>query len=759
MKAKRIIIKGVVQGVGFRPFLYRLARSLNLSGVIMNSKEGVYAHIQGEEENLALFVKLIPEKCPANAFIRELIVDDAPPFDQEGLRIVKEEGEAEVSLDLLPDLAICADCRREFFDPENRRFKHPFIACTNCGPRYGMLVRLPYERENTTMASFTLCSECDREYRDPMDRRFHAEAIACPHCGPKLTLYSGKDWKELARETKAVELARELLLQGAILAVKGLSGFHLFCRADKPEVVARLRLRKKRPSKPLAVMFPDPEVLKGYCLVDEKDLSLLLSPQSPILLLKGRGLLPKEIAEGIDLVGALLPYTPLHLLLLDGLEIPVVATSGNLSGEPLVFEEEKARVKLSQVADYFLLHDRKILRGADDSVVKRVGDTYVMIRRARGYAPYPLMLPFTARGNLLALGAEEKSTFTLGLKDRLIVSPHIGDLSNPEASDYFLRLVEEYLSFYDVKNFECLLCDLHPHYQSTRLAKRLAKEWGVPLIQVQHHHAHLLSVLAEEGIVPEEEMIGVAWDGTGFGLDGSIWGGETLLIHGLTFKRIRSFRPFLLIGGESGIKDTRKSALSLLFEVYGERALELSHPVVRSFSERELAMLYKAWQGEGLIRFPITYSCGRLFDAVSALAGVSYRNTYEGESPMKLEALYNYRLKGAFPYRIKDDLYFDWEPLVREVVEGRYAPEEVATYFVNTLIDFLCQTVVELDKQRVIISGGVMVNAPLLRGILDRLEPRGIKVLRNRRYPPTDGGISLGQAYYGKLISIFSKTS
>lgn len=769
MKTERIIIKGVVQGVGFRPFLYRLAKKLGLSGIIKNTQSGVEIIASGDENCLNHFRKAILEEKPPNAFIREISVEEISPEVWQknygdalkGVRIVKEDDASEVELDLLPDLAICKDCLLEFYDPTNRRFKHPFIACTNCGPRYGMLIRLPYERENTTMGYFPFCPDCQKEYTDPMNRRFHAEAIACPNCGPRLTLYQTKVDEPIAWDREALNLARSFIIEGKILAVKGLTGFHLICRADKAEIVKELRRRKRRPNKPFAVMFPSLELLKEYCFVDEEDIRLMQSPQSPIILVPGKELLPKEVAEGINLVGAMLPYTPIHLLLLEGLSFPVIATSGNFSDEPLIFEEERARKALAEVVDYFLVHDRKILRGSDDSVIKKVGTVYIMIRRGRGYAPYPQMLPFSTPLHILALGAEEKNTFTLGLKNRLIVSPHVGDLGNPETFDYFVKLIEEYINLYQVKSLDFIVCDLHPGYQSTRLAKSLAKEKNIPLLQVQHHQAHLLSVLAEEGIVPEGELLGFAWDGTGFGLDRSVWGGETLLLQGLEFKRIRSFRPFRLVGGETAIKDIRKIALSLLFEVYGEAALELPHPLIRSFSEKELLMIYRAWESmdKGAYSFPLCSSCGRLFDAISALAGVCFKNTYEGEAPMKLESLYNPQVKGAFPYSLKENFYFDWEPMVREVVEGSYTKEEIATFFINALADFLSQTVLELSQSKVILSGGVMVNGPLLKRIMESLEPKGIRVLRNKKFPPLDGGISLGQAYYGMLSFIFSKTS
>ncbi len=750
MKTERIIVKGVVQGVGFRPFLYRLAWTLNLKGYIKNTNLGVEAILSGPEEALVILKEKIKEAPPENALIKSLISEKLPYSSFESLEVLKGEASEEVDLDLLPDLAICQDCRKEFYDPKDRRYQYPFIACTNCGPRYSMLLKLPYERENTTMVDFPLCAQCQKEYTNPLDRRFHAEPTSCPLCGPRLFLYQAGNPDLVAEGEEAIELAKEALRQGQILAVKGLTGFHLMGRADKEEVLKALRERKRRPKKPLAVMFPTVDLLKEYCEVEDKDLVLFFSGKSPILLLPpGKRAFPPTLTERVNLVGAMLPYTPLHLRLLQGLTFPVVATSGNISEEPLIYEDEEAIAKLLQIADYLLLHNRRIVRPADDSVLKKVGKEYLVIRLGRGYTPSPHLLPFRIDKVCLALGAQDKNTFTLGVKDRLVLSPHFGDLSVAKTMAQLEKMLCDYLQIYKIKRVDLLICDLHPRYESTRFAKRLAEEWGCLLLPVQHHLAHLWSVLAEKGLFPQEPMLGFSWDGTGFGADGMIWGGETLLLQGLAWQRVRTIKPFKLLGGERAIKDTRKIALSLLFAVYGEETFQLRHPLVQSFSEGELLLLYEAWQ-KG-VNSPWCSSCGRLFDALSALLGVCYYNTYEGEAPMKLESFYQPEDTERFPYNLEENFYFAWEPMIREIVERRPDPKIAVTRFINTLVDYVCQTALDFGIPKIIISGGVMVNGPLILGIMRKLKAQGFEVLRNKKFPPLDGGISVGQAYYGLL--------
>lgn len=750
-KALEIKITGVVQGVGFRPFVFRLAEELSLSGYVLNTPYGVELYLEGEDAKLSEFLKRLSENPPPLAVIYKLEFKEVPLKNFKGFQVLKGASGGEVEQDLLSDLAICSDCERELFDRENRRFRYPFIACTNCGPRFSIIERLPYERENTTMRIFPLCKACQEEYEDPRDRRFHAEPIACSLCGPHLELYS-QDGKKLAEKEEALELAREFLFQGKILAVKGLTGFHLMGRADLPEVIETLRKRKRRSLKPFAVMFGEVAFLKEYVELTEEDLKLLLSPRAPILLLPDKGRLPKNLNEGLNLLGVFLPYTPLHKLLLKDLPFPVIATSGNLSDEPLVFENEEAFSRLTPLCDYLLLHNRPIKRGLDDSVIKRAGRHYIFIRRARGYVSLPIFIPFSTKGVILSLGAQEKNTFALAFKNKIILSQHLGDLDDFKSISHFERTLNDFLDLYRLRP-EFLVFDLHPRYETTRWGLSFCERKGLPYLQLQHHAAHIYSVLAERGIFAEErneEVLGIAFDGTGYGLDGTIWGCEFLRIKGTHFERVFSLRPFRLLGGEKAVKDTRRVALSLLFEIYGEEALNLSHPLLQSFKKVEIELLYQAWL-KG-INAPLCSSCGRLFDAVSALLGVCYYNTYSGEAPMRLESLYQENCQSILPFTLKENFYLDWEELIRELVEKRPSPEIGASAFIKGLARAVLEVAELFSIERVALSGGVFMNGPLLLETKGLLEKRGFQILLNEKVPPNDGGISLGQAYYGALV-------
>lgn len=746
-KALQIKIVGVVQGVGFRPFVYRLAKEVNLSGWVLNSSEGVRIHVEGEEEKLKEFIKRLREEAPPHAQIYHIEMEEGPLEGFKDFKVVKAEKEGEIELDILPDLGICKDCLFELFHREDRRYRYPFITCVNCGPRFSIIEKIPYERENTTMKIFPLCSECKREYEDPSDRRFHAEPIACPICGPgiELCIPSGE---KIARDEKALFLACEYLKEGKILAVKGLTGFHLIARADSPKVIENLRARKKRSKKPFAIMFRDINQLEEYVELTEEDKKLLQSPKAPILLLPDRGLLPKNLNEGLNTLGVFLPYTPLHQLLLKGLSFPLIATSGNFSDEPIVFENEEALSKLSQIADYLLLHNRPIKRGLDDSVIKRAGPFYIFIRRARGYAPLPVFLNFITKKAILAVGAMEKNTFSLAFKNKIIVSQHLGDIEDLQSLSHFERGVYDFLNLYKIQP-EVIVSDLHPRYETTRWAYEFSQRQGIPLIQLQHHVAHIYSVFAERGGMPDEEILGVSWDGTGFGLDKTIWGGEFFKIKGTQFERIFTLRPFRLIGGEVAVKDTRRIALSLLFELFGEEALSFDLPFMKTLSEKDLSLIYTAW--ERGINSPLSSSIGRLFDGFSALLGICYYNTYSGEAPMRLESFYRSNLQEAYHFSIRDKFYIDWEEAVRGAIKDYKNPSIGATRFINGLARIILEIAKLSGINKVAISGGVFMNGPLVLETLRLLEKEGFQVFRNEAFPPNDGGISLGQAFYASL--------
>ncbi len=746
-KALQIKIVGVVQGVGFRPFVYRLARELFLTGWVLNSSEGVRIHVEGPEDKLCEFVKRLEREAPPHAQIYHIEKKEIPLEGFKDFQVIKAEKETEVELDILPDLGICKDCLYELFDKKDRRYLYPFITCTNCGPRFSIIEKIPYERENTTMKIFPLCEACRKEYENPLDRRFHAEPIACPLCGPKIELFSHQREK-LAANEEALFLARKFLKEGKILAVKGLTGFHLMARADDPRVIETLRTRKKRSKKPFAVMFRDINQLKEYVELTEEDKTFLLSPKAPILLLPDKGLLPENLNEGLNSLGVFLPYTPLHQLLLKDLPFPLIATSGNFSDEPIVYENEEALEKLSQIADYLLLHNRPVKRGLDDSVIKRAGNLYIFIRRARGYAPLPVFLKFYTKRVILAVGAQERNTFALAFKNKIILSQHLGDIEDLGSLSHFEKGVYDFLNLYRLKP-EVVVCDFHPRYETTRWAHEFSERQGIPLIQLQHHVAHIYSVFAERGEMPDEEILGVSWDGTGYGLDKTIWGGEFFKIKGFQFERIFTLRPFRLIGGEVAVKDTRRIALALLFELFDEETLSLDLPFLKTLSEKELFYIYTAWK-KG-INSPLCSSAGRLFDGFSALLGICYYNTYSGEAPMRLESLYKPDLKEPYNFFVKDSFYIDWGEAVKEALKDFKNPSIGATRFINGLARVILEIARLSGIKRVAISGGVFMNGPLLLETLKLLEKEGFQVLRNEAFPPNDGGISLGQAFYASL--------
>lgn len=747
-RAYKLIIKGIVQGVGFRPFIYNLAKRYHLNGWVKNTSKGVEIVIEGEIRQIEKFKQDITKKAPSKAKISEIMAEEIPIEGLEDFFIIKGEKSETIEFDLLPDLAICKDCLKELLDPKDRRFEYPFLACTSCGPRFSVIEGLPYERDNTTLKIFPLCRHCKEEFENPKDRRFHAEAMACPICGPNLFLYDNKG-NLLAEKKEALLLAINFLNAGKILALKGLTGFHLIARADLSPVIEELRRRKLRKSKPFAVMIKNLEEAEKYVFLSEEDKKILLSPEAPILILKSKGVLPPSINDGLNSLGIFIPYTPLHYLLLKDLPFPVICTSGNFSEEPILYENDKALEKLSKIADYFLVHNRPIKRPLDDSVIKKAGSYYIIIRRGRGYTPSPITLSFQVKAPILAIGAHEKNTIALAFQNKIIVSQHIGDLDNLQTVNHFEQTIRDYLTLYGISP-KILVADLHPLYASTIWAKNFSERENLPLYYLQHHVAHLYSVLAEENIL-EGKFLGVAWDGTGYGLDGTIWGGEFFLLENTNYKRIFTFRPFKLLGGEKAIKEPKRIALALLFEIFGEKTQTLTLPFLKTFSEVELSLLFKAWQ-EG-INSPQCSSVGRLFDAISALLDLCYINSYSGEAAMKVENLYREDIKDYFSFNITNDFYIDWEPMIREIILSKDKEAAIlASKFINTLAQIVLTIADRVNTDKVCLSGGVMMNAPLIQRIEYLLRKKSIRVFKNKYFPPNDGNISLGQAYFTSLL-------
>lgn len=734
---KRLIlhINGAVQGVGFRPFVYKIAKELDLKGYVLNDTSGVIIEAEGNDEKLnRLMLRLNKEKPPlAHIFSQEITYGEPAGFRDFKIRESKGEGIIQVSI--LPDIATCEQCRSELFCPDDRRYLYPFINCTNCGPRFTIIESLPYDRANTTMRAFRMCPECRSEYEEPGDRRFHAQPNACPVCGPHVSLYKS-DGTLIAERVDAIVMLTEKIRDGDITAVKGIGGFHLICDARNDRSLRLLRDRKMRQEKPFAVMFQDIEKVKEYSDISTLEEALLLSPEKPIVLVnKKASELSLLVAPGLARLGAFLPYSPLHHILLRNLGFPVVATSGNFSDEPIVKDNEDAFDKLSFFTDFILIHNRPVKKRCDDSVLKVIGGFPTPLRRSRGYAPMPVKLPFMLRNKVLAVGGFYKNTFAIGFGDKVILSQHIGDIETLDAVGYFEEAVRDMCSIYDFKP-EIIAHDLHPWYETTRWALS-QNEAGK--IGVQHHFAHIVSCMAENEI--EDEVLGVAWDGTGYGEDGSLRGGEFLICSYEGYERLAHFNPLRLLGGEKAIREPQRSALSILFEIYGEGCFNLDVPTLKSFKAREIEILFTAWK-KG-INSPYSSSAGRLFDAVASILDMKQILNYEGQAAMMLEDLYNQDVKDSYPYEIKGEA-IDWSQMFRSILEDRET-EKVPSRFINTLSEIVLRIAREARLKKVCLSGGVFQNNPLTQRVIDILSPEFI-VFTHKKVPPNDGCISLGQA-------------
>ncbi len=736
-KRLRVELKGAVQGVGFRPFVYRLAKELGLSGFVINDSRGVLIEVEGNEEDLISFLRLLHEKKPPLAHLFSQEITELHPKGDEDFEIRESEERGEKEVFVLPDIATCEECLRELFDPKDRRHMYPFINCTNCGPRFTIIERLPYDRPNTTMKVFRMCPECEKEYENPLDRRFHAQPNACPVCGPWVSLHSSEG-ELIAEREEAIRVILDGIRNGKIVALKGIGGFHLVCDATNEESVRLLRERKRRQEKPFAVMFRDLSQVEEYASPTELEKALLLSPERPIVLIEKRKELAPSVAPGLKRVGAFLPYSPLHHIILRELDFPVVATSGNLSDEPIVKDNEEALERLSAFADLILLHNRKIKRRCDDSVVKVIGVVPTPIRRSRGYAPMPIELPVKLPKKVLAVGGMLKNTFALAMGETAFLSQHVGDVENLSTLDVFEEAVHDLMSLYDFEP-EVVVCDMHPRYETTRWAEEFTKERGIPLLKVQHHHAHVLSCMAENGITGK--VLGIAWDGTGYGEDGTLWGGEFLISDYGGYKRFFHFKPFKLIGGERAVREPRRVALSLLFEVLGKDAFGVALERGFGFSERELENLYRTW--ERGINSPLSSSVGRLFGAVASLLGVREVINYEGQAAMLVEDMYDISVRDGYPFELYEGMV-DWRPTV-EALLRKEDPTLACSRFINTLARIALVVAKEAGFEKVCLSGGVFQNDPLTTKVKELLTEEAFEVYTHRRVPPNDGGISLGQ--------------
>jgi len=767
MQRVKIHVKGVVQGVGFRPYIFRLAKELGINGYVINTSDGVV--IDAEGLRLQDFIKRIPLEAPPLARISDIDITILPPEGKRDFQILESRECGGFTL-LSPDIAICEDCLRELFDPSDRRYLYPFINCTNCGPRYTITMAVPYDRPNTTMKVFKMCPECEKEYNDPMDRRFHAQPNACPECGPHVSLKTGD---RIYEKQEAIDKTIDILQRGGIVAIKGIGGFHLACNAEDSNAVRRLRERKRKNNKPFALMAPNIEHIRFFAEVREEE-RLLTSKERPIVLLKRKisaNSLSEYVAPGNAYLGFMLPYSPLHYLLFYsplGLGSKpnfraLIMTSGNISEEPIVIDNQEAIERLSGIADAFLTYNRDIFMRVDDSVVfsltlpSATGESLqpVFIRRSRGYVPG--ILTFQDSGpEVLAVGADLKNSFVLTKENKAILSQHIGDMENLETLNFFEETLQNLMAVYRI-NPLAIACDSHPEYLSTRWAEESVERGifkGKRLFKFQHHHSHIASVMAEHGI--KKEVIGVAMDGTGYGTDGTIWGSEFLIVKPAEFKRVGRFKPIRLPGGEKAIKEPWRIAFSLLYEITGPDIWDYIEKIgfKERYGEERIKNILNILEDKSLS--PLSSGAGRFFDAMAALIGICDKNTFEAEAPIALESLINKLVEDyAIDIVFRNDIFeIDISSIIPEVLrdmEEKIDLSVISTKFHNTLITAITRTVAKISMltniRDVCLSGGVFQNRYILKNVLERLIEAGFNVYTNRLLPPNDASIALGQAF------------
>jgi hydrogenase maturation protein HypF len=754
-------VRGAVQGVGFRPFVYRLANELGLAGWVNNSPQGAVIEVEGDGGRIAEFLRRLPDEKPRPCVLHSLTPTFLPPVGDKVFEVRDSSAAGTKTAVILPDLATCSDCLREIFDPNNRRFRYPFTNCTNCGPRFSIIEDLPYDRPRTTMKRFPMCAACRTEYDNPADRRFHAQPNACPRCGPHLELWNASG-NILATHDDALRCAADALRRGDIVAAKGLGGFHLLVDARNQDAVLRLRRRKHREEKPFGLMYPSLDSLRQDCQISTTEERLLLSPESPLVLLRrtaplsggrkppeaslggltppAQGAVAPAVAPGNPYLGVMLPYTPLHHLLLAELGFPIVATSGNRSDEPICFDEREAQTRLADIADLLLVHNRPIARQVDDSVVRVVLEREMVLRRARGYAPFPVPV-IQSLPSLLAVGAHQKNTLAIAAGCQVVVSQHVGDLDTPLAMKAFCRIAEDLPRLYALQP-QAVVCDQHPDYHSTRHAEKM----GLPVVRVQHHYAHIRACMAEHGL--SGPLLGVAWDGTGLGIDGTIWGGEFLRVADDEFQRVAHLRTFRLPGGERAVREPRRTALGLLYELLGKELFDRDDLApLRDFSQSERDILRVMLRGG--VNAPWTSSAGRLFDAVASLLDIRQTVAFEGQAAMELEfALEGTEAAELYPFALTTPGVLDWEPMVRAILEDIRLGSPAGTIarrFHDTLAEMIVATARSAGERIVVLSGGCFQNAYLLEQAVTRLGTAGFLVAWPERIPPNDGGIALGQ--------------
>jgi hydrogenase maturation protein HypF len=776
----KLTVKGVVQGVGFRPYVYGLAESLHLRGYVRNTAEGVTIDVEGE--NVSEFVRRLPKEAPPLSSIVDIAIEPSQEIGYQDFRIIEsrnDEGQGPFTL-ISPDVSICEDCLKEMLDPADRRYLYPFINCTNCGPRYTITKSVPYDRPNTTMSAFRMCDECSSEYHDPKDRRFHAQPNACPKCGPRVKFKVVSSGFDMPRGEDPIASAVRCLKEGGIVAIKGLGGFHIACDAANDAAVRRLRERKRKSNKPFALMSPDINEIKEFCLVSEVEERLLISQRRPVVLLRKKVKMTSFVSDGVSphnrYLGFMLPYTPLHYLLfyeplsvdenhagpVTRHESPVsnfmalVMTSGNMSEEPIVKDNDEALSKLSSLVDAVLFHDRDIFTRVDDSVIRVTGHdsaathdrSLSFIRRSRGYAPEALALQDSGP-EVIGCGADIKNTFTLTKGSFAISSQHVGDMENYETLRFFGECLEKMKEVYRVKPVACAH-DLHPGYLSTQWA--LGQD--LPKVAVQHHYAHIGSVMAEHGL--GKKVIGVAFDGTGYGADGRLWGGEFLVADVKGFERIGHFKYIPLPGGEAAIREPWKTGISYLFDAFGNDLPERLRKIgfTNRYGEGQIDRILKLINASELC--PLSSGAGRLFDAVASIIGICDRNTFEGEAAMALESVIAEGIEEDYPVNIsaRDMMIVDFSRAVTGIVDDLIKGVEsgiISAKFHNTITDVILRVATRIGEtyalKDVTLSGGTFQNLYLLERATRMLSDAGMNVFVNEKVPSNDAGISLGQAF------------
>jgi [NiFe] hydrogenase maturation protein HypF len=747
----QILVRGIVQGVGFRPFIFSQAKRRALKGQVLNNTTGVLIDVEGEMSAIGQFIDAIKSSPPPLSVIESVErLDNLTPANYDDFRIVESDAAGEKFVPISADIATCNDCLKELFDPQDRRYRYPFINCTNCGPRFTIIEDVPYDREQTTMREFAMCEACRAEYENPLDRRFHAEPTACPACGPRVFLADENGCEitfDPAVDEDTLARTRSLLLAGQVVAIKGIGGFHLACDALNAEAVERLRQRKYREDKPFALMAASIDLIREHCIVSDAEAELLSSDRRPIVLLARKldSIIPLAVAPGVTTLGFMLPYSPLHYLLLENLDRPLVMTSGNLSDEPICYEDGDAHARLGKIAESLLLHDRRIHMRADDSVARVFQGRAMILRRSRGYAPAPIRCGFQFEREILACGAELKNTFCLTHEHYAFISHHIGDLENLETLRSFEHGIAHFKQLFNLHP-EAVAYDLHPEYLSTKYA--LALDEIETKIGVQHHHAHIASCMADNDV--QGAVIGVAMDGLGFGTDGRFWGGEFFVADFTDAERIAHLDYVPMPGGARAIREPWRMAAVYLHRAMGDEFLNLDLPFVRRLDRRAWTTLQR--MAETGTNSPQTSSMGRLFDAVSSLLGLRNAVNFEGQAAIELEAIADRSSTAGYEFDIAAGI-IKAEAVIRHAVEDLLdgaAIESVSAKFhlgVARLISSIaCKAREQHRLNRVALSGGVFQNMLLLEQTCRMLIANGFEVFTHHRVPPNDGGISLGQA-------------